>query len=376
MSPRVRLNPPGLGSNETYDEVDEYDQRGILEGSLRNGDDGLVSRVMIGVVYEHPDLKLAITARFTDAGWIHSPNDNHQAQLARHQGYVPRLVCFGTAEPTLAQRRQKPGRITTDVALAQTLGALACLHDRSDAMMHPALLAELRGAWFKTFELEVLEALSASSVSLGVERRRKTGKSRFIRPDKARRVGRCDDFDEPRSCEWKDRIAKPPSQFSLVSANHKFDVGLDYIKDALNDQLLGKKLWSCELVSFFVGIIAKKTRSDRDLVSHVPLIDYNRSRTGRNAAKNGITKKQLQEHLEGRHRELRHLASDIYQFDHVYGFGLVDNHFFAIALTMKEKKIHIVDSMPTDGTGLERVEKVSRWYKDTLLILISYSVTT
>jgi len=190
--------------------------------------------------------------------------------------------------------------------------------------------------------------LPASSVSLGVERRRNTGKSRFIRPDKARRVGRCVDFDELRNCEWKDRIARPPSQFSLVSANHKFDAGLDYTKDALNDQLPGKTLWSCELVSFFIGIIAKKTRSDRDLISHVPLIDYNRSRSGRNAAKNGITKKQLQEHSEGRHRELRHLASDIYQFDHVYGFGLVDNHFFAIALTMKEKKIHIVVSIPTD----------------------------
>jgi hypothetical protein len=136
----------------TYDDVNEYDQRGILEGSLRNEGDGPVWRVMIGVLYENADQRTAIAARFTDAGVVYSPDQDHQAQLARHDGFLPRLVCFGPAEPTLAQRDQKPAQLSTDVALAQTLGDLAWLHDRSTAMMHPTLLDELHRAWLKSFD--------------------------------------------------------------------------------------------------------------------------------------------------------------------------------------------------------------------------------
>jgi hypothetical protein len=86
-----------------YDDVTDYDQRGILEGSPRNDTDGLRRRVLIRVLYENPDRQTAIAARFTDAGWVYSPDHDHQAQLACHDGFQPRLVCFGPAEPTRSQ---------------------------------------------------------------------------------------------------------------------------------------------------------------------------------------------------------------------------------------------------------------------------------
>jgi hypothetical protein len=361
----------------TYDDVNEYDQRGILEGSLRNGGDGLVWRVMIGVLYENADQQTAIAARFTDAGWVYSLDQDHGAQLAHHDGFVPRLVCFGPAEPTLAQRNKKPARISTDVALAQTLGDLAWLHDRSTAMMHPTLLDELHRAWLKLFDREVLGGLPASAQSLGVEGTgKRRAKSRYVRPDKADRVGRCEDLGLLEVCEWKDRIARPPSQFSLVSVKHKFDVGLNWAKDDLHKQLLGRKLWSWELVSFLVGMTAKRQQTGKHLVSHIPLVDYHISKTARNAPKTGITQKEVKKHTGERHQLLRHLESDIHQFDRIYGFGLVDNHYFAIVVMVKERKLHIIDSMPTDAKALERIQKVSRRYKNTMLILISSSPAT
>jgi hypothetical protein len=86
--------------------------------------------------------------------------------------------------------------------------------------------------------------------------------------------------------------------------------------------------------------------------------------------------KRGQEATGERHQLLRHLESDIHQFDRIYGFGLVDNHYFAIVVMVKERKLHIIDSMPTDAKALERIQKVSRRYKNTMLILISSSPAT
>ena len=75
-----------------------------------------------------------------------------------------------------------------------------------------------------------------------------------------------------------------------------------------------------------------------------------------------MAQKEVKKHTEKRHRMLRHLILDIYQYNHIYGFGLVDNHFFAIVVNIKEKKIHSIDSMPTDAKRLERIQKVSGRY--------------
>jgi hypothetical protein len=160
-------------------------------------------------------------------------------------------------------------------------------------------------------------------------------------------------------CEWKDLIARPFSQFTLISAKNKFEVGLNWVKDKLHNQLKGRQLWSCELVSFLVGMIAKRPRTGNDLVSHIILVDYHIPKTARNAPRTDISQQEVRIHTAERHRELRHLDSDLLKFDRIYGFGLVDNHFFAIVVMVKERKIHVVDSMPTDPKGLERVLKVS-----------------
>jgi len=75
-----------------------------------------------------------------------------------------------------------------------------------------------------------------------------------------------------------------------------------------------------------------------------------------------FTQAEVKKHTEKRHRMLRHLILDIYQYNHIYGFGLVDNHFFAIVVNIKEKKVHIIDSMPTDAKGRGRIQEVSGQY--------------
>jgi len=89
------------------------------------------------------------------------------------------------------------------------------------------------------FEREYLEALPALSESPGMEERGNLAASRYLRPDKAEQVGPCDDLGELRRHEWKDRNARQP-QLSLVSAKHKFDVGLSSATDDLEPAAPGQ----------------------------------------------------------------------------------------------------------------------------------------
>lgn len=56
---------------------------------------------------------------------------------------------------------------------------------------------------------------------------------------------------------------------------------------------------------------------------------------------------------------LLYTAQDIYRYDRVFGFGLVDNHYFVIVVMIPERRIHVIDAMPTNAKSLEKVEKVS-----------------
>jgi len=104
----------------SYEEVEEYDNRGILSGSIQSG---LYWRAMNGVIYERATDQ-AIAARFTTEGWIYAPEMNQHAQLVHHLGYTAQLLSFGPPTPVKTLSDQPLANVD-DISLSQTLGELA-----------------------------------------------------------------------------------------------------------------------------------------------------------------------------------------------------------------------------------------------------------
>lgn len=193
----------------------------------------------------------------------------------------------------------------------------------------------------------------------------------------ARDPDRLDTVTTLMGCVWKDRIARPPSQFTLTSAANRFDVGLDWDGKELKQQLKGTRMWSYELVSHLVGIIPKKNKVDgpRDLITSIALVNFNKTTT-RNQPTRGVSTDDVEMHTRSRIREHRHATDDIYAYQQVLGFGLLDQHYFAIVVSVSERKIHIINSMPTPVITLAKIEKVSHLLQDRLCTDIDSSSPT
>lgn len=244
--------------------------------------------------------------------------------------------------------------------------------------MLPQVLERIKRAWLHTFETEVVAALPRSSLVLGV-RNGFVPPDRYIRPHKgvegARDPDRLDTVTTLMGFVWKDQITRPPAQFTLISAANRFDVGLDWDDNELKQQLKGTRMWSYELVSHLVGIIAKKNKLDgsRNLITSIALVNFSNTTT-RNQPTRGVSADDVEIYTRSRIREHRHATDDIYAYQQFLGFGLLDQHYFAIIVSVSERKIHIINSMPTPVITLAKIEEVSHLLQDRLCTDInSYS---
>jgi len=109
------------------------------------------------------------------------------------------------------------------------------------------------------------------------------------------------------------------------------------------------------------NIIAKKPRIGNDLVVATGLVNFctKKNKNG-NLRRTALSDREVADHTTSRLSEHKHgLLPDMYKYDRVMSFGLIDNHYFALVVLVKEGTIHVIDSMAVSPAKIEKIGKVS-----------------